>query len=101
MAFLNTSTPDLFGPEPNVEEEPFTYSFGAITVNTKRRRTVYTLRVTWAIDNLGGEVPPSTQSSGGNTYDLVSGRVERGCAKPNGHYTALYRYETSWVVLTP
>lgn len=97
MAFLNTLTPDVFGPEPQVEEEPYLYGF----VWTVTRRTNLQLRVTWAINASGGESPPSTWSLDGDTYDLVSGSVDRGYGKPNGHYTAVYRKEGTWTPVIP
>ena len=89
--------PDIFGPEPQVEEEPYLYGF----VWTVTRRTNNILRVTWAIDNTGGESPASTYSHGGVTYDLVSGSVERGYSKTQGTFTAVYRKLGTWTPVIP
>jgi hypothetical protein len=97
MAFLNSANPDVCGPEPTVEEEPYLYGF----VWTVTRRTNNLLRVTWAIDASGGESPASTYNHGGVTYDLVAGSVDRAYSKALGTYTALYRKEGTWTPVVP
>jgi hypothetical protein len=88
MAFLDSDAPDVFGPESQVEEEP--YVWGLL------RRTNSTVRVVWAIDASGGESPPSTHTIGANTYNLLSTSVDRGYGQPLGQYTAIYRKEGTW-----
>jgi len=97
MALLNTSTPDVCGPEDQLEEEPYLYGF----VWSVTRRTNTIVRVTWAINAAGGDAAPATHALGGVTYNLLTTSIDRGYGKPNGHFTAIYRKEGTWTPVIP
>lgn len=84
MAFLDSSNPQV------VEESDVEYRslmFG------DQKRTVTTYRLTWAIDDTGGESPPSTYSGA----DLMHAAPEIEYGGQAGLYVAVYRTEGGWV----
>ena len=89
--------PDVFGPEDQDEEKPYRYGF----TMTVTRRTNLLLRVTWPIDNTGGESAPATWTLGANTYQKLGTSVDRGYGKVQGHFTATYRKEGTWTPVIP
>jgi hypothetical protein len=97
MAFLDSSHPDIFGPEAQVEEEPYLYGF----VWSYTTRTNQVLRVVWAINATGSEAPPATWTVGADTYRLLSTSVDRGYGVPLGKYTAIYRLDGTWTPVAP
>jgi hypothetical protein len=90
--------PDEFGPFPEVETK---YGWGPGLIWLPKERTNYTYRVTWPIDNTGGEAPPSTWTVGAATYRLRSAGPERAYGKATGLYTAVYWLKgASWSWVT-
>ncbi len=94
MAYLDT-TPDVIGPTMQVQEEPLAMrgAVGGTATMGYRTRTVYEYRVTWPVDNTGGEPVPGTWAT---DYRLVSTSIERSYGALSGLLTAVYRKEGDW-----
>jgi hypothetical protein len=99
MAFLDATNHDTFGPEDQIEERPFYIVTIVGVFSGIERRSNKTLRLVWAINASGGESPPSTHTSGADTYTLLSTSVDRSYGQPLGHYTAIYRKEGTWAAV--
>jgi hypothetical protein len=84
MAFLDSDNPQVI-PSTVVEER--TNFWG-----TRLTRNVIEYRLTWAIDDTGGESPPATYSGA----DLVSHGPEIAYGGSAGLYVALYASKGAW-----
>jgi len=83
MAFLN----------PNYQVVPHTKVESRVNIfGTKQTRDITEYRLTWPIDDAGGELPPVTYSGA----DLVDHGPEIRYGGASGLYVALYRSEGSW-----
>ncbi|MBT4822554.1 MAG: hypothetical protein HN742_30445 [Lentisphaerae bacterium] len=84
MAFLDASDYQVI-PSTKVERR-----FHTILGAQSRNVTEY--RLTWAIDDSGGESPPATYSGA----DLQHHGPEIAYGGANGLYVAIYRSEGAW-----
>lgn len=84
MAFLDAND---FQVVPSTQVETRTWG-----ISTKQERNVTEYRLTWAIDDSGGESPPGTHG----VADLKHHGPEIQYGGANGLYVALYREEGAW-----
>ena len=90
-------TPYTVGPLVQVQENPVArnYGIGGRQIGY-RTRTVTEYRLTWPVDNTGGETVPATHTVGEDEYRLVSTSYDLAYAALNGTLTAVYRLEGDW-----
>lgn len=91
------STPYVVGPIVQVQEEPISrrYGIGGREIGY-RTRTTTEYRLTWPVDNAGGETVPDTHTIGTDEYRLVATSYDLGYAALAGTLTAVYRLEGDW-----
>jgi hypothetical protein len=96
MAFLD-STPYVVGPVLQVQEDPLArnYGIGGRQIGY-RTRTTYEYRLTWPVDNTGGEAVPETYTAGDDEFRLVSTSYDLGYGGLSGHLTGTYRLLGDW-----
>jgi hypothetical protein len=97
MAFLGGSAPgtadDELGPRQEVE---YAWGFSTGYVWAQKKRTTYTYRVFYAIDDTGGEAPNATWTVGVDTYNLRSTSDDLGYLDKRGILTCVYEKIGSW-----
>ena len=97
MAFITVGAPatteDEIGPFQEVE---YSWGFSTGFVWAQKKRTVYTYRCYYYIDDTHGEAPSATWVVGADTYNLRSAGPELQYRDKRGLYVAVYEFTGAW-----
>jgi len=103
MAFLSGTAPGTADDElPGGQDVEYSWYYIAIAFVVswrQRKRTTYTHRVFYAIDDTGGETFDATWTVGASTYNLRSVDYEMSYLDKRGIAVATYELVGSWVAV--